>query len=27
VVIAMYLPCRWVMEYKNRNRAAWLSYL
>ncbi len=27
LVVALYFPCRWYMNFKNRNHAAWLSYL
>ena len=27
IVTALYFPCRWYMNYKNRSHAAWLSYL
>ena len=27
VVAALYFPCRWYMQFKQRSRAAWTSYL
>jgi uncharacterized membrane protein len=27
IVVALYWPCRWYMNFKNRNPAAWLSYV
>jgi hypothetical protein len=27
VVLVLYIPCRWFMGVKRRNRSVWLSYL